>query len=462
MVVKDVFTYIDQNWDKHLERYKRFVSQPSISGTGAGMKEMVALLQRELKGLGCQEVRIVKTDGYPVVYGHLDEGQKKTVLLYGMYDVQPVEGEDWLVDPFSGSVINLPEFGDCVVSRGITNQKGPMAGFLNAITAYKKAKGKLPVNLKFVLEGEEELGSPNLPFAIDALREELISCDCLFFPHFSQNPNGKVELYLGSKGIINVELTCRGGEWGGPTAGGIHGCNAVWMDNPAWRLVQALATLKDREERILIDSFYDDVAPPWPGDEEIIDKMLETFNEKDVLKQYDVKRFKFGLTGKELLKRYFYAPELNIDGLVSGFTGEGSKTLLPDEAVAKLDIRLVPNMEPKKVVALVKKHFEKHGFNEIELKLVDSYSWARASTDQPPMSALVQSFADLGYSYEPWITMAGSAPFSLFQSKLGLPFAFGGLGHGARQHSPNEYATVAGLKDFEKSCVLFLKHYSQI
>ncbi|QOK29899.1 M20/M25/M40 family metallo-hydrolase (plasmid) [Cytobacillus oceanisediminis] len=460
--MKEVLKYIEENWDQHLKRYQKYVSQPSISGDGTGMQEIVVLLQDELKELGCQSVFLKETEGYPVIFGHLDEGQEKTILLYGMYDVQPVEGEEWMVDPFSGSVVELPDFGESIVSRGITNQKGPLAGFMNAVTAIKKVNGKLPVNLMFCLEGEEELGSVNLPKALDDLKDEFSKCDAVFFPHFSEDPYGKVELFLGSKGITHIELTCRGGDWGAPTSRGIHGSNAVWMENPAWHLVQALASLKDRDERILIEGFYDDVAEPWPGDEEIIDQMLKTFDEKKILKRNDVKKFKFGLSGKELLKRHFYSPELNINGVVSGHHGEGTKTLLPHEAKAKLDIRLVPNMSPEKVIDQVKNHLERYGFHNIKIDAVNAYNWARTSTKEPAMKALLQSFEDLGFEYEPWISMAGSAPFSLFQSKLGLPFAFGGLGHGARQHSPNEYATVEGMKNLEKSCVLFLDHYSKM
>jgi acetylornithine deacetylase/succinyl-diaminopimelate desuccinylase-like protein len=460
--MKDVFTYMEENWEQHLKRYKKYVSQPSISGDGTGMKEMADLLQQELKELGCQRVYLKETEGYPVVFGHLDEGKEKTVLLYGMYDVQPVEGEEWTVDPFSGEIVDLPEFGESIVSRGITNQKGPLAGFMNAITAIKKVKGSLPVNLMFCLEGEEELGSVNLPFVLEELKDEFSKCDCVFFPHFSQTSDGKVELYLGSKGIIHLELTVKGGDWGGPTSRGIHGSFAVWFDNPAWYLVHALASLKDRNEVVLIEGFYDDVAEPWSGDDDMIDQMLRTFDEKEILKRDDVRKFKLNLKGRELLKRFFYSPELNINGMVSGHHGDGTKTLLPNEAKAKLDIRMVPNMDPEKVIQLVHSHFEKHGFNAIKIEAINAYNWARTSTEEPAMKALLQSFKDLGFDYEPWITMAGSAPFSLFQSQLGLPFAFGGLGHGARQHSPDEYATLAGMKNLEKSCVLFLDHFSKL
>lgn len=457
----EVIKNIENNWNEHLKRYKKYVSQPSISATGQGMAEMAELLCEDLTELKCSDVHLVETPGFPIVYGHLDEGKEKTVLIYGMYDVQPVEGEEWIVDPFSGSIVNLPDFGDCIVSRGITNQKGPLAAVINAISVYKKTKGKLPVNIKFVLEGEEELGSVNFPYAIDKLDNRLSDCDCVYFPAFSQNANGKVELYMGSKGIIHVDIVCRGGDWGGPTKMGIHGYNAIWMDNPAWRLVHALASLKDRNEIVQIDGFYDDVDYPWPGDEKTIDKMLETFDENDILKHYDAKKFKLGLKGKELVKRYFYSPELNINGIASGHYGDGAKTLLPHKAFAKVDIRLVPNMDPNKIMDNLKKHFVKHGFPEIELKMVNAYNWARSSTEDPVFLALVDAMKELGYSYEPWLTMAGSAPFSIFQSKLGIPVAFGGLGHGSKQHAPNEYAIVEGLKELEKCCVLFFENVAK-
>ena len=461
MNTEKIFDAIDRDWEVHLDRYRRYMRQPSVSGTGEGVRDMAALLIEEFKDLGCQETLLVETPGWPVAYGSLDVGAEKTMLLYGMYDVQPVVGEDWRVPPFSGDITEEPGIGEVMMSRGICNQKGPFASLMNALWAIKEQEGTLPVNVKFVIEGEEEMASEHLPGAIEVLRSRLEGCDFCYFPHFSQDRDGGVKQYLGTKGVMFIELTCKGGDWGAPVGGSIHGSNAIWMDNPVWTLVHVLKTLKDENEKVLIEGFYDDVAGPLDGDEAIVDELVKSFDPEAYLRNNDVRRYKLGLEGKDLLRRYFYSPELNIDGIAGGYCGEGTKTLLPNEAVVRLDIRTVPNLEPQKLIELFKRHLTKLGVDDrIEARYISAYNWSRSKIDEPAVQALIAAEREMGYPVEPWVTLAGSAPFSLFQSMLGLPIAFGGLGHGGRVHSPNEYATVKGLKDMEKCIVLFLRNIS--
>ena len=462
MNVQEIFSSIDQTWGEHPRRYQKYVQQPSVSGSGLGVLDMAQLLVKEFKELGCQEVKLIETPGWPVVYASIDEGAPKTLLIYGMYDVQPVVGETWKVDPFSGSVVNDPEWGEVIISRGICNQKGPLASAMNVLFTIKQLEGKLPVNVKFVIEGEEELGSVHLPPVIEELKSELKKCDCCFFPHFSQDADGKVKQYLGTKGITTIKLTCKGGDWGAPTTRGIHGSNAIWMDNPVWKLIHILKTLKGEDEKVLIDGFYDDVAGPLEGDDELLDELMKTFNPQKVLDTEEVKKFKLNLSGRELLKRYFFVPELNIDGIAGGFYDKGSKTLLPNEVMVNMDVRTVPNMDPAKVIEQFKAHFKKLGVEDmIEVSYVNAYNWSRSKVSEPVVTSLMDAIKELGCEIEPWITLAGSAPFSLFQSMIGLPVAFGGLGHGQRVHSPNEYATVQGFKDMEKCITLFLRNISK-
>ncbi|GAB4564631.1 MAG: M20/M25/M40 family metallo-hydrolase [Anaerolineae bacterium] len=453
-----IHQHIDEHADAHLDRTRALVRQPSISADGTGMAEtaqMIADLISEAGGTA----EIVPTDGYPVVYGEIYVGAPKTLLVYGMYDVQPVLGEQWSVsDPFGGEVIDRPPFGPCLVNRGVFNSKGPLANFFNALESFRAVGEPYPVNLKFMIEGEEELGSRHLPQFVAANKDRL-RADFAFFPFYAQDATGKVIMYLGVKGILFMELIARGGDWGGPTTRGIHGSNAVWFHSPTWVLLHALTSMITPDQKhILIDGFYDDIVPPSEEDEMLLRRLMETFTPETQLQENDVRRFKYDLTGVDLMRKYLYQPTLNIDGIISGHTEAGTKTLLPHEARAKIDIRMVPNMRPERMVELVKAHLARHGYaDKIEVVVHDAYPPAKTRLQgNPAAEALVQTYRDHGFEPEIWPHLGGSAPFYLFTEVLGIPTAMGGLGHGGRAHSPDEYATVEGMRLCEKSIATYL------
>jgi acetylornithine deacetylase/succinyl-diaminopimelate desuccinylase-like protein len=265
---------------------------------------------------------------------------------------------------------------------------------------------------------------------------------------------------LGVKGIQYFELTCRGGGWGGPRTRGVHGSNAVWVGNPAWRLLKALSTMMDDNEQITIEGFYDDVVPPSAEDAALLGHLAQTFDPATELWMWDAERFKYDLAGANLLRRYLYDPTLNIDGLWGGTTGPGMKTLLPHEVKIKMDVRMVPNMEPERVRARILAHLKRLGREDIQVHFHEGYPPAKTSVHEPVVQALIRSFRSFGYEPEIWPHIAGSAPFYLFRQVLNQPFASGGLGHGGRQHSSNEYATVEGMKLFQRSVATFLSEFA--
>jgi acetylornithine deacetylase/succinyl-diaminopimelate desuccinylase-like protein len=453
-----IHRHIDDNFEEHLERVKRLVRQPSISADGTGITEManmVADLIREAGG----EAEIVPTPGHPVVFGEIDVGAPKTLLVYGMYDVQPVLGETWDVsDPFGGEIMELPGLGPCLVNRGVCNQKGPLANFFNALHSFRAVGEPYPLNLKFMVEGEEELGSRHLPGFVEAYKDRL-EADFCFFGFYAQDPKGKVVMHLGVKGILFMELVARGGDWGGPTTRGVHGSNAVWFDSPTWVLLQALSSMITPDQKhILIDGFYDDIVSPSAEDEELLKRLVSTFTPERLLEENDVRRFKYDLSGTDLMRKYLYQPTLNIDGIISGHTAEGTKTLLPHEARAKIDIRMVHNMRPERMIQLVKDHLARRGFaDKIQVIVHDAYPPAKTRLGKNPAAeALLKTYRDFGFEPEIWPHLGGSAPFYLFTETLKVPTVLGGLGHGARSHSPNEYATLEGMKLHEKSVAAFL------
>lgn len=458
-VLRTVEDHIDRSFDEHLELARSWIRQRSVSADGIGIGEMAELVLDGIRSLG-GEGQVVPTERHPVVFGEVNVGAPRTLLVYCLYDVQPVEGEEWISPPFDGQIVDLPEFGPSVVGRGIMNSKGPLAGFIGAMQSLKSATGRLPVNLKFAIEGEEELGSPNLPTFIADHRDRL-TADGGLFPFYSQDSTGKVVMYLGVKGMLFLELVARGGSWGGPTERAVHGMNAGWFHSPTWSLIHGLSTMLSADQRrITIDGIYGDVSRPTHEDRRLLEDLGASFSGATQLREYGISRFKHDLVGPDLLEAYLFEPSLNIDGLLSGHPGEGMKTILPNEARAKIDIRLVPDMDPGRTTDQVRAHLARHGLGHIEVGQVAHYPASKGSLSDRANGALVDVYRMYGHELEIWPLVSGSAPLYLFTKELGIPLAMGGLGHGGRQHSPNEYATVDGMRLFEKSAAAFVLRFA--
>jgi acetylornithine deacetylase/succinyl-diaminopimelate desuccinylase-like protein len=467
-----VFEYIDKHIDEHITRVQALVRQPSISPTDIGVRDCAELVSTYFKELGCQQSRLVETAGNPVVVGELDAEAKKTVIAYMMYDTQPIDDPGWTVPPLEARLVDLDPFGQVLMARGAYNSKGPMMGFINACKAIQDADEQLPVNLIFVAEGEEELGSRNFPEFLKMEKQLIKSADYVFFPFNSQDQTGKVQNFLGVKGILYFELEVDGKSWGyGPTEFDIHGSMKCLTDSPTWRLVQALASMTTPDgNQVLIDGFYDGVAPVSKEDQKAVDKLAETFDEASFKELLKIERFMQDVHGREALKKYLFDPQLNIDGIWSGYIDAGTKTVLPWRATAKVDVRLVPNMKIKDILPMIRRYLDKKGFREVKIRSMESgYGWAKISFSHPLAQAILQAYQTFPYPVENWPTLAGSAPFSLFaQAPFNLPFVAAGLGHGARAHSPNEYIVIdeggptGGLATMEKSFVEMLDRINQI
>jgi len=247
--------------------------------------------------------------------------------------------------------------------------------------------------------------------------------------------------------------------------------NPTTVDSPAWRTIQALSTMTTKDgNNVLIDDFYENVAPPSQEDLELLKKIEETFDEETIKKEMKVERFINDWHGIEALKKYLYSPTLNIDGIWSGYIGPGTKTVLPHKIIAKIDVRLVPNMKVEEVLPKIRKHLDKHGFKEIKIRELETgYGWAKTSIKEKIVQATINSYREFGFEPEIWPIMAGSAPFCMFNREpLNLPFISGGLGHGGRAHAPNEYLViqegknVKGLATLEKSYVSMLYNFSKM
>lgn len=288
------------------------------------MSECAELLATYYRELDCRNVEIVQTDGHPVVFAEYDAGKPVTLIVYFMYDVKQIIGEDWTLirDPFDPQVVDMAPFRQCLIGRGAVNQKGPLGAFLNAVGSILATNQELPVNLKFVSDGEEEIGSPHLLDFANSYVDRLKDADVAIFPSASQNLKGVPTISLGCKGSAPLELECSGTFWGrGPKKFDIHSSNAAVVDNPAWRLIHALSTLSDPEhpDRVVGEGFYDNVAPPTPEDLDLVERLAARFDEDSMKRVLAVDHFIDDVRGKDALMKLLFSPTMNIQGIYGGY-----------------------------------------------------------------------------------------------------------------------------------------------
>lgn len=455
------YAYIDAHRAEHLEHLRRWVRQRSISAQSQGVQEMAALLRDDLKALGFREAEVVPTTGHPGVWGFYDAGAPKTLVVYMMYDVQPVEPTDWKVDPFAGEVVDHA-LGRVLMARGATNQKGPERAFLNAVEAMVKGEGRLPVNLMVLAEGEEELGSPHYPELIERFRDRLRTADGVLFPMNGQGPDGSIGMTLGVKGVLYFELEAQGSaERGGPKAAEVHSSFKAITDAPALRLAQAIASLTSPDgNTILVPGYYDAIRQPTAEEQRLVNGMLDSWTEREpaMRRGMGIDRWIDGMSGRESLLQYLFNTTLNVDGIWGGYSGPGVKTILPHRATAKLDSRLVPNQTPDESLRLIRRHLDARGFQDVVIRQLSGYPPAQTSVEAPLVRAAIGAYNKRGVTPSVAPRLAGSAPYYVFTQTLQLPLVPGGLGHGSGAHAPNEYmviepaagSRIAGLAEVEK------------
>lgn len=355
-----VFDWIDGHREAAIRDLQRLVQQPSVSAQGIGLEDcadLVATLM-ETAGLPCQVEQT--PGGPPCIFGHLRSGRStKTLLLYSHYDVQPVEPlELWSHPPYGGVVA-----GGRLWGRGASDNKSGVLAFIVAAAAWRETVGEPPVSLKFIIEGEEEIGSIHLGPLISA-RPELVRADAMHCLDGGVDPSAMVpDIDLGLKSVLFVELVARGAK------SDIHSLNAPLVPQPAWDLVRALNTLVDSDRRILIEDWYEDL---WELGEEENAQLAANAARLDLSKlraEWGLTEFALGRDGVAALRARAYEPTCNIAGLSSGYQGPGSKTIVPNEARAKLDLRLPPLIDPVKAVAKLRSHLIRHGFEQIEVRI---------------------------------------------------------------------------------------------
>jgi acetylornithine deacetylase/succinyl-diaminopimelate desuccinylase-like protein len=437
---------IEKRHDESVKRLQEWIRQPSIAAENRGVSEGCDLTMRLLRDAGFGEVTRIPSDGQPGIFAKLDAGAPRTLGLYFMYDVKQADPSEWSSPPWDAALVEKPGVGKVIVGRGATNQKGPEATFLAALHAMRGAGRKIPVNLVLVAEGEEEIGSPHFPQIVrkPEVMAALKGCNGIFMPFPSQDLDGEVTINLGAKGIVELELVATGDRWGRGPRSDIHSSNKARVDSPAWHLVQALSTLVSADGNDpAIDGFADKARPLSERDKEMISAASRRLKEDVAMKQLGVKHWVHDVGWREALELLVSRPTVNIEGLVAGYTGPGGKTILPHRAVAKLDLRLVPDMTAADALAALKAHLAKRGFGDIEVNMTGGYDPTSTSSDSALIRASTAVYKRAGIEPILWPRLAGSWPGYVFTGDpLRLPAGHFGLGHGSGAHAPDEYYVI--------------------
>ena len=420
--------YIDEHLEETIDDLKRLTAQPSVSAQRLGVKECGEMVVAELREAGFTAELVPTADpDYPGIIAEADGDANQTLLFYNHYDVQPADPlDEWETPPFEPT-----ERDGYIYGRGISDDKGPFIARLAAIKALRATRGSLPVKIKWLLEGAEEIGSLGFHDFVEANADRL-KADACIWEGGGVNWDGRPLVMLGVKGLLYVELTCVSATTDS------HSSYAPVVPNPAWRLVWALASLKDQSEHVALRGFYDSVRPALANEIEAIQALPDT--SREFLHNLGVEMALGESTGYEFRRRMLMDPTANIAGFGAGYTGVGAKTILPASAKAKIDFRLVPDQNPDEVLASLRKHLDEHGFSDIQVQVHSAESPARTSIDDPFVKLVTES-ARAAYGSEPYImpSMTGTGPQHPVQEILGGPVASCGIDYpGNRIHAPNE------------------------
>jgi len=470
--VQKVYAHIDDNIDAHVEHLQKWIRQPSISNSGEGIPESAEMVKGFFDELGCQQSQVFDvgvteygSPGNPVVYAKCDEGAEKTVLIYWMYDTMPITQPDaWTSPPFEARLVEQAPFKKVLIGRGATNSKGPQMSQLNALRAIKAVHGKLPVNVIFVAEGDEERMDIGLRKFVKDHPDLLAGADAMLL-FGGQSASGGGSYGAGSEGCVYVELITSGKAWGrGPTGSDIHGSNKRSVDSPAWRHIKMLSSLVSEDGNTpLIEGFYEGMLPIEKFQEAELRTAAERTDLKVAAENVGVARF----TSDDpftMLKSQRYGTSFNLDGIWGGnmYAG-GAGAILPNKVTSKHNFRYVPNMTGPGIVKKLRAQLAKNGYQDVEVNLVGDVPWAKMSADSELGRAMKRTYEVMNIPHgEPraeWSIGGGGAaaggywPAYMFgngevgekiSSFKGVPIVGGGAGYGGRAHAANEYYVIEG------------------
>ena len=465
----DIKAEITKRHDEAVKRLHDWIAQVSIAAENRGYPDGAEYMAKLARDAGFQKADVITTDGKPGVFATLDAGAPKTVGLYFMYDVKQFDPAEWTSSPTDAQIVDKAPLGKAIVGRGAVNQKGPEAAFLAALHAIRGANKKVPVNLVMVAEGEEEIGSPHIRQLVHRPEVEaaLSKCTGVFMPSAVQDPDGIVTVNLGSKGVIELELVSDGAKWGRGPAKDIHSSLKAMIDSPAWHLVHALDTLVSADGNTIAIENYPQPRPITSEERAMIERVSKVRSEAQAKKQFSTQHWIDDLPWDKANERLESQPTVNIEGLVGGYTGQGGKTILPHRAVAKIDMRLVPDMKATDALAALKAHLAKHGFGDIEVNMTGGYDPTSTSADAPLIKAQLATYKNFGIDALLWPRNAGSYPGYVFTGEpLKLAAGHFGLGHGSGAHAPDEYYVIESsnpkVQGFDGAVMSFVSYLYEL
>ncbi len=443
--------YVDKNFSNLVSDLQTLIRQPSVSAKNLGLEECSRLIVKMMKKSGIHaEILYTKKGVPPAIYGEVKSKQNpdKTLLFYNHYDVQPEEPvELWDDKPFSGKIIGNKIFG-----RGSADDKGELITRIKAVESFLKTTDDVPCNIKFFIEGEEEIGSVHIEDYLKKYQEKL-SCDAVIWEFGYVDEKDRPIISLGMKGLLYVELSKT------ESIRDAHSSLAVIIENPAWRLVEALKTLRDNDGNVLIKDWYKEVDKFTRDDLKII--ASEPFDEASFKKEYGIKKFVGNKKGTAIKKALVGEPTCNIAGFTSGYEGPGAKTVLPSKALVKIDFRLIPKMDPKKQLVRLKNHLKQNGFGDIRVTLIHGEAAARTALSDPFVGT-VKKAADAAFGTSILsVSSAGTGPMFSFVKFLHSPcIAIGSTYIFSRIHSPNEFARIDLLKKTTKCMCKIIRNFA--
>ena len=465
----DIKAEITKRHDEAVKRLHDWIAQISIAAENRGYPEGAEYMAKLARDAGFQKADVITTDGKPGVFATLDAGAPKTVGLYFMYDVKQFDPAEWTSSPTDAQIVEKAPLGKAIVGRGAVNQKGPEAAFLAALHAIKGANQKMPVNLVMVAEGEEEIGSPHIKQLAHRpeVQEALKKCVGVFMTSATQDLDGIVTVNLGSKGVIELELVSDGAKWGRGPAKDIHSSLKAMIDSPAWRLIHALHTLVSEDGNTIKIDNYPNPLPLSAEEKEMIASVSKVRSEANAKKQFSTQHWIDDLPWQQANERLESQPTVNIEGLVGGYTGPGGKTVLPHRAVAKIDMRLVPDMKAADAIAALKAHLAKRGFSDIEVNMTGGYDPTSTSKDSALIKAQFAAYKNFGVDPLLWPRNAGSYPGYAFTGEpLKLAAGHFGLGHGSGAHAPDEYYVIESanpkIQSFDGAVMSFVEYLYEL
>jgi acetylornithine deacetylase/succinyl-diaminopimelate desuccinylase-like protein len=451
IIKEKIDKYIEENLNLYIEELKRLCAQPSVSASGEGTLQMAEMIVETLEKFEF-EVHKFNTPGNPIIVGKIDGKVEKNLLFFNHYDVQPPDPlDEWITPPFEPNI-----YEDALYARGAQDDKGEFLGRIVAVKAVQEAYGNsLPCGVTFVVEGEEEIGSPNInQFVQDHI--DLLSCQAAVWEEGGIGPGGGLYNYLGVRGILSVELSIQ------VMDRDAHSGGAHMLPNAAWQLTWVLNSLKDEKEKILIEGFYDRVKPPAPLDLAMLRSSPTTV--ATVQKQFGFKKLIGEQTEKDFHEALFH-PTCNIQGITTGYQGMGTKSVIPANASAKLDFRLVPDQDPEDILAKLQKHLIDHSFEDIKVKKYGMMWPVKISPDNPFVTLTNLTGEEVYGKPSTLIPMVGgSSPVYAFHNILGgIPVVRAGVRYwDNRSHAPNEHVRYCDFVNGAKHIARIIDGFAKL